>query len=183
MNSRIILLNGVGSVGKTSIAQTLQSVVTEPFLHLQMDTFLDMLPQAYHDHPDGFTYESVRNEGNPSVVIKTGPIGARTLRGMRHAIAAMAEQGNNIIDDDVVLASERAEYDELLSNFEFHVVGVFASLTVLEAREKQRGDRMIGLARWQYGRIHKDMIYDLEVDTDNATPMECALRIKERFGL
>jgi chloramphenicol 3-O phosphotransferase len=56
-------------------------------------------------------------------------------------------------------------------------------LEVLEAREHQRGDRAIGLARWQYGRVHKDMRYDLTVDTSTATPAECAERIKRSFRL
>ena len=42
---------------------------------------------------------------------------------------------------------------------------------------------MIGLARWQYERVHKDMTYELEIDTSSATPMECAELIKRRFGL
>jgi chloramphenicol 3-O phosphotransferase len=45
--ARIVLLNGVGSVGKSSIAKALQAITSEPFLHVQMDAFLDMLPEAY----------------------------------------------------------------------------------------------------------------------------------------
>ena len=90
---KIIILNGVGSAGKGSIAKALQAVATEPFLHVQMDTFMEMLPEGYDDHPDGFSYEPVSDNGNPMVVIKTGPVGERTLRGMRHAIAALAAQG------------------------------------------------------------------------------------------
>jgi chloramphenicol 3-O phosphotransferase len=180
---RIVLLNGVGSSGKSTIAKALQTITTEPFLHVQMDAFLEMLPEAYNDHPDGFTYETVYEEGKPHVVITTGPMGERALRGMRHAIAAMAAQGNNLIVDDVVLGKEIAKYAELLSAFDLMVVGVFAPLDVLEMREAHRGDRMIGLARWQYHRVHKDTNYDLKVDTSNATPMECAKLIKEKFGL
>lgn len=42
---------------------------------------------------------------------------------------------------------------------------------------------MIGLARWQYNRVHEAMTYDLEVDTSNASPMECANLIKQKFRL
>jgi chloramphenicol 3-O phosphotransferase len=42
---------------------------------------------------------------------------------------------------------------------------------------------MIGLARWQYERVHRDMTYELEIDTSQATPMECAELIKRKFGL
>ncbi|MGH6929884.1 MAG: phosphotransferase-like protein, partial [Dongiaceae bacterium] len=34
--ARIVLLNGAGSVGKSSIARALQTIATEPFLHVQM---------------------------------------------------------------------------------------------------------------------------------------------------
>lgn len=183
MTAKIVLLNGVGSAGKSSIARALQTITTEPFLHVQMDAFLDMLPEALQNHADGFSFETVLEDGRPSVVIRSGPVGARTMRGMRHAIAAMAGQGNNLIVDDVIFSDEIAEYRELLSGFELHLVGVTAPLEVLEAREAARGDRLPGLARWQYPRVHKGVDYDLEVDSSRLTPLECARRIRERFQL
>ena len=62
------------------------------------------------------------------------------------------------------------EYAALLSGFAIFFVGVFAPLEVLEARERQRGDRLIGLARWQYDRIHRGKKYDLEVDSGSLGP-------------
>ncbi len=181
--AKVILLNGVGSAGKSSIAKALQTITSEPFLHVQMDSFLEMLPDAYQDHPDGVGYETVHENGKTLVVIRVGPVGEKTLRGMRHAIAAMADKGNNLIVDDVVTQSEAAEYAALLAPFEVHMVGVFAPLEVLETRERERGDRLIGLARWQYDRIHRGIEYDLEVDSGNADPMACAERIKQAFRL
>lgn len=185
MNSpfQIILLNGVGSSGKSSIAKELQKIADKPFLHVQMDDFCAMLPEALQDHPDGFAFEEISEHGKPLVVIKTGSVGARALRGMRYAIAAMATQGNNLIVDDVMLDNEQEEYKALLSGFEAFFVGVFAPLEVLEERERRRGDRMIGLARWQYGRVHGGKKYDLEVDSGSLGPLECARLIKEKFQL
>ena len=183
MTARIVLLNGVGSAGKSSIAKALQTITSTPFLHVQMDAFIDMLPEALQDHADGFSFETVLEDGKPSVVIRSGPVGARAMRGMRHAIAAMAGQGNNLIIDDVIFNDEIAEYVELLSGFDLYLVGVFAPLEVLEAREAARANRLPGLARWQYPRVHKGMDYDLEVDTSRLTPLECARRIQERFRL
>jgi chloramphenicol 3-O phosphotransferase len=183
MTAKIVLLNGVGSAGKSSIARALQTITAEPFLHVQMDAFLDMLPEALQNHADGFSFETMLDDGKPSVVIRSGPVGARTMRGMRHAIAAMAGQGNNLIVDDVIFNDEMAEYRELLSGFDLHLVGVMAPLAVLEAREAARGDRMPGLARWQYPRVHKDMNYDFEVDSSRLTPLECARRIQQEFRL
>ena len=179
----VILLNGVGSAGKSSIAKALQTITAEPFLHVAMDAFLDMMPTRYWDHPDGVTFETVQQDGNPSAVIRSGPMAERILRGMRRSVAAMAREGNNLIVDDVMLENEMTEYAALLAGFAFHTVGVFAPLDVLEARERERGDRMIGLARWQYDRVHQGKRYDLELDTSGATPMECAAIIKQEFGL
>jgi chloramphenicol 3-O phosphotransferase len=179
----IILLNGVGSVGKSSIAKALQTITAEPFLHVAMDAFLEMMPARYWDHPDGVTFETVQQDGKPSVIIRSGPVAERIMRGMRRSIAAMAREGNNLIVDDVLLENEMAEYAELLSGFAFHPVGVFAPLDVLEKRERERGDRLIGLACWQYDRVHQGKRYDLELDTSGSTPLECATLIKQRFGL
>lgn len=182
-NARIVLLNGVGSAGKGSLAKALQAITAEPFLHVEMDSFMAMLPAAYDGHPDGFTYDTGLDAGKPSVVITTGPVGERTLRGMRHAVAAMAGQGNNLIVDDVMMDGVGADYAEVLAGFQVHWIGVFARLDVLEARECQRGGRLIGLARWQFDRVHQDMRYDLEIDTSAATPEECAEVIRNKFDL
>jgi chloramphenicol 3-O phosphotransferase len=179
----VILLNGVGSAGKSSIAKALQTITAEPFLHVAMDAFLDMMPERYWDHPDGVTFETVQQDGKPSVVIHSGPVAERIMRGMRRSIAAMAHQGSNLIVDDVLIEEEMADYAALLADVTFHTVGVFAPLEVLEARERERGDRLIGLARWQYDRVHRDKRYDLELDSSKATPLECAERIKQAFNL
>ena len=179
----IVLLNGVGSAGKSSIAKALQTITAEPFLHVAMDTFFEMMPARYWDHPDGVTFETIQQDGKPSVVIRSGPVADRILRGMRRSIAAMAREGNNQIVDDVLIGDEMGEYETLLRDFTFRTVGVFAPLDVLEARERDRGNRLIGLARWQYDRVHHGKRYDLEVDTSKTTAIECAERIKQAFKL
>jgi chloramphenicol 3-O phosphotransferase len=56
-------------------------------------------------------------------------------------------------------------------------------LDVLEERERKRGDRDIGLARWLYDRVHQGIRYDLEIDTSFADPAKCAQQIRAAFGL
>jgi len=53
MTAKIVLLNGVGSAGKSSIAKALQAITVEPFLHVQMDAFLKMLPEPLQEHAPG----------------------------------------------------------------------------------------------------------------------------------
>ena len=180
---RIILLNGNGSAGKSSIAKALQTITAAPFLHVSMDAFLDMMPPSLFAGPDGMVFRKTEEDGKPLVEITVGPSAARVLRGMRHAMAAMARQGNNLIVDDVMLDNDAAEYAEAFAGLTVHWVGVFAPLDALEERERARGDRDIGLSRWLARHVHKGIKYDLELDTSRAGPAECAERIKQAFGL
>ncbi|MGH7043013.1 MAG: chloramphenicol phosphotransferase CPT family protein [Acetobacteraceae bacterium] len=169
--SQVIILNGAGSVGKSSTARALQEIITRPFLHVSMDSFLDMLPEKVFGQPEGLIFEAAQDRGKRCVVIKTGSVVERAMRGMRHAVATMAAQGNNLIVDEVMIKrTKEKEYRGLLSPFGIRFVGLFAPPDVLEARERARGDREIGLARWQYGRIHRGITYDLEIDTAEHSP-------------
>jgi len=180
----VIILNGVGSVGKTSTAKALQQVVGAPLLHLSMDGFLEMLPPQMFGHPDGLVFETVDEGGHPSVVIRSGPVMARLMAGMRRAVVAMAEQGNSLVVDDVMVGGGEAEdYRRLLRGFDVYFVGLFAPLEVLEQRERARGDRAPGLARWQYERVHLGVDYDLKIDTAQMSPAMAAETICEAFGL
>jgi chloramphenicol 3-O phosphotransferase len=181
--AQVIVLNGVGSVGKSSTAQELQKITTRPFLHVAMDQFIDMLPPRLVGDPGGLLFETIDDGGMPSVVITTGPDFLRVMSGMRHAIAALADQGNNLIVDDVLQADEARQYRALLSRHALLFVGLHAPLEVLERRERERGDRHIGLARGQYERVHADIAYDLEIDTAVLTPAQAAQAIRDAFGL
>ncbi|WP_321884732.1 chloramphenicol phosphotransferase CPT family protein [Paraburkholderia bannensis] len=172
--TKIILLNGVGSSGKTSLARALQSASKDAFLHVQMDAFVSMLPTRYLDDPDGFTFASSTEDGKSVVSIQSGPVAQRVMRGMRRAMVALASEGNNLIVDEVLLGDEKDDYARLFAPFELVTVGVYCSLKVLEERERQRGDRLVGLARWQYNKVHTGMTYHVTVDTSEATPEECA---------
>lgn len=181
--TRIILLNGVGSSGKTSLAHALQALLDSPFLHVQMDAFLGMLPARYLNDAAGFTFSSFVEDGRSVVSISSGPVARRAMEGMRHAIVALAEQGNNLIVDEVLLGDEKAEYARLLAPFTVNMVGVHCPLQVLEERERQRGDRLVGLARWQYDRAHAGVTYDVSVDTSTATPEACARKVARTLAL
>lgn len=169
-------------MGKSSVAKALQQALPEPFLHVQMDSFMEMLPLPYWDHKRTFSFNAELDEtGERFIRIETGDIGHRLMRGMRAAIAALAGEGNNLIVDDVMFGDELREYRELLSAFNVFAVGLHASLAVLEQRERDRQDRLIGLARGQYYLVHKGKDYDLQVETSAASPEEIANLILDRF--
>ena len=180
---KIIFLNGVSSAGKSSIAKSLQSILDAAYLHVGIDQFIEMMPEKYIGHPQGINFKTLNTNGYPMVEISTGEVGNKVMNGMRHAIAALAHQGNNLIIDEVIIGNEMEEYTQLLSPFQVFHVGVFADLEAIEERERKRKDRRIGLARWQYNRVHQKKTYDLEVNTTSLSPMDCAELIKRTFNL
>lgn len=54
-------------------------------------------------------------------------------------------------------------------------------LRELERREVARGDRIAGQARGQFGIVHRDMVYDIEVDTTEIGAAAAAAVIVERI--
>ena len=183
MTSRVVILNGVGSAGKSSIARALQAVASVPLLHVPMDVFLDMLPEHTFESPEGVSFEQQVIDGHPEVRIHSGPTSERALYGMRHAVAAMALAGNHLVVDEVATWKEIQEYRELLTDVGVTVVKVDASLEVLEQRERDRKDRVIGLARGQFSTLHVGIEYDLVVDAERLSPTESAAFIASAADL
>ena len=133
------------------------------------------------NHPEGLRF--IRHDTSPpEVEIVCGPAVDRLLAGMRASIAALARCGNNIIVDDVLVDEDGSAYRLALAGLDVLWVGVMAPLDVIEARERQRGDRDIGLARWQFVRVHRNIPYDLTVDAARSTPAEIAGQILSRLG-
>lgn len=182
--STILVLNGVGSVGKSSVARALQQRLATPFLHVQMDSWIEMLPDDLQDNPSTFSFVAESAGGMPSVAIHSGPLGDRLMAGFRASVAAMADAGLDLIVDDVMLSpADAQEYRRCLERHDLRFIGLRAPLTVLEQRERLRGDRMPGLARWQFDRVHRDQAYDLQLEMDQATPGQCAEAIILALGL
>lgn len=183
MPARIIVLNGVGSAGKSTLAGWILDGARETFMHVAMDAFLGMMPRRTFGAPEGLTFRTIEEDGHPAVEIITGPDQQRSLRAMRHAIAAMADQGCHMVVDEVMLDRTLPDYRDLLRGHDVKMVGVMSPLAVLEARERARGDRAIGLARWQFGRVHAGQTYDFTVDTSVLDAKACAQAIIDRFDL
>lgn len=66
------------------------------------------------------------------------------------------------------------ETDRLLRKYPVLFVKAGCNLQELERRERDRGDRQIGQARWQREHMHSHDIYDLKLDTFRQSADECA---------
>jgi chloramphenicol 3-O phosphotransferase len=161
----IILLNGVSSSGKSSIAKALQKRLDAPYLHVCIDVFEEMMPDRTR----------LTEQARQTVFNKM-------LSGFHHSIAALASCDNNLIVDTVIIEDDdprnwAIECLTLLAPYDVYLVGVRCNLDELERRELARGDRPAGLSRWQFSRMHSQLIYDFEVDTSVYTAEQCAHQI------
>ena len=176
--AKIVILNGTSSSGKTSLARAIQRLAAGPVLRVSMDDFLEMMPPRFANDDEAFSFRPVADADPVEVEIGTGAYGAALMRGMRTSIAALADQGLDLVVDDVMLrAGDQDHYREVLASHTLTFVAVHCEIGTAEQRERERGDRDIGMARWQYSRVHTGRDYDLEVWTDKVTPDDGARNI------
>ncbi len=172
-NYQIIYLNGPSSSGKSTLARALQDTLKEPFLVIGIDQLINMIPEKLNDwnnetEAPGWSWHSVKDKAGNTIAYKihTGPFGKRMVQAFKNIVITLAQSGHNIIIDDVSFGKEQVDaWRNALKDFNVLWVGVTAHLEVLEQREKERGDRKVGEARWQAEHVHKGVDYDLMIDT------------------
>jgi chloramphenicol 3-O phosphotransferase len=163
MNATSIILHGPSSSGKSSLAKALQRLWPSAMLNVDMDAFELMAEDAKLKTP---------NERREAFRLHCANLQA-TLRNIA------ASQFSLVLDFVLRDAPQFANCLEALSTRSVYVIGVKCDLQALEAREVQRGDRDIGLARAQFGHLEYARPYDLVVDTTAMSPSEGAKMIWE----
>jgi chloramphenicol 3-O phosphotransferase len=186
----VVLLNGASSSGKTSTAQALQGVWPRPLLHAGIDLFTRMLPigtSTYDPAPgtpawQGFRWITGTEDGAPVVRLETGPFAEKITRDMRRTLAYMAGLGHDLVVDEILLRREWLDdYRALMAGHDLRLVGLRCPLEILLTRERQRPRGIPGQARGTWLAAHQHCTYDLEVDTAELSPLECARVIVERL--
>ena len=113
--------------------------------------------------------------GMPTIPLYIGPAGDRVMRGMHRSIAAYAKAGNHLIVDYILYKEEYfKDLTSSLKGLKVYWIGIFAPLDVIEQREKSRGTSPVGHARSHYDSCHQNIAYDLELNSEKATPDELA---------
>jgi len=159
-HGKIILISGTSSSGKSTLAKGLQKSLADPFLHVQLDSYIEMLPRT--DDWEMFQ---------------------RMVRGLNRSVAVMAEEGNNLIVDHVLIDNAWLEQLlELLRERYVLFVGLHCPLEELERRESERDARRQGFARQQFENIHAGKIYDLKLDTSVLRAEECVERVLDFYN-
>lgn len=184
---QIIYLNGPSSSGKTTLAKALQHAFEDPFLHVGIDKIIGWMPEKVNDWaggeaPLGYSWKKGEDEsGIPIQELQVGPYAENIARTFQRVVLTLAKMGHHLIIDDVSFGKEQVdEWKKLLEGFGVLWVGVNAPLPILEQRERERGNRIVGAARGQFRKVHADATYDLEIDTHHATLSENIQEIKNR---
>ncbi|SCW49018.1 chloramphenicol 3-O phosphotransferase [Rhizobium mongolense subsp. loessense] len=154
MPAKIIFLHGASSSGKSTIARGIQKTIDEPFWHISIDHLRDsgVLPLSRFDSGE-FKWRDARSQ---------------FFQGFHRSLAAYASAGNNLIIEHILDTDGWLdELADLLAPFDVFFVGVHCSLPVLLEREKARGDRPIGSAEQDYNAIHRNVRYDLTIQSEH----------------
>lgn len=176
MAAHIIYLNDTSSSGKSSIAVVLQRELADLYLHVELDSFLRMVPPRGWERPGGAVM-TLPQDGR-GLEVEFGPLCQRLFSGFHRALGALAAAGNDLIVDDVLVEGHwLSQAVEHLAPYDVLFVGVCCPVDIAEARERERDDRIVGTARGQADHVHAHGVYDVEVDTSLLTPEACAARI------
>jgi chloramphenicol 3-O phosphotransferase len=152
-------------------------MLTAPWLLLGIDDLTRAIPDK--GIADG-TLLHIAETGQ----VEVGP-GWRNLEASWYmGIGAIVASGTGVIVDEVFLdgGAGQERLRTALSGLEVLWVGVTCDLDVARAREVLRPDRVPGQAESQALVVHKDVTYDLVVDTSSASSESCAAELLERLS-
>lgn len=177
MTTRMIILNGGSSSGKSGIVRCLQSVLPDPWLTFGCDSFVAALPARMQASDAGI---AIGADGEVSVGADFMELQAAWADG----VVAMVRAGARVVVDDVFLggATTQQRWRRHLGDLDVLWVGVRCESAVAAGRETARGDRAPGMAALQADMVHEGVIYDVEVDTTHTESVECARVIAARVG-
>lgn len=180
-----MILNGVSSAGKTSIARQFRddrAAVGDCWLVIGIDDYYWLLPHQWFEgggHRGPFSAEGVHLEPSPDgITYRIGAVGRRLFAAYRRTAATWARAGLNVLVDEVVLDDEaRRDWTEALDGVPAAWVAVRCDPEVADARERARGDRMLGMAHGLSDVVHHGVDYAFEIDTTHSSVAESAARL------
>lgn len=159
---KIIILNGVSSSGKTTLARELQEQSETLLFRISVDDFCNIIPQK------AMCIDTIKY----------------VIEMMLRTIRSFSERGFSVVVDVVILKS-LGTWDILLEHLRdlpLLLVHVHCPIDELRRREIQRGDREIGQGESQLEDLFPQEQYDLHIDTYRYSISECAKQILSVFN-
>ena len=139
-----------------------------------------MFPPFRHNHPDGFFFDR-DNEG--LVRLNLGGFGWRVIEAHCAMSALFILRGTDLILDEVVLSNRLEDtWRRALDELPVFYVTIRCALEELERRERERGNRIVGQARGQFGHVTQRMNGDFTVDTTHLSSEETASQIARAYN-
>ena len=179
---QIIILNGAPRAGKSSIAKVILNTFAGVWINLGVDGFKRLTSQQYNP---GI---GLRPGGELSDTIE--PLVPVLYAALYESIAAHSRMGVNVVVDvghhDAYSVPRGILFDSArrLSGLPVLFVGVRCPVEVIVERRQKTWGPERGLddhiRRWQR-EVHIPGIYDIEVDTSQRTPPECADKIRQHL--
>ncbi|WP_119344681.1 phosphotransferase-like protein [Facilibium subflavum] len=189
--SKMIVLVGACSAGKSSTAKALQDLLAEPNIHLGIDTFHLAIPPSKLNlsNPDeDYLYPRQSFEdGKLMTEIVHGPIIKQINLARYESVCCFLDHGITVVSDEIFWREDDVKvFIEKLNGKEVILVGMYVSELEGEKRANRRASssrnyqdnfRPVGMSMASNRVTHRYMQYDITVDTDSLTPKECAQKI------
>nr|WP_231607571.1 AAA family ATPase [Fictibacillus sp. 18YEL24] len=158
----IIVLNGVSSSGKSTLAKEITKLLPDFFVFSGDD--YDLVIERMEDR-----------ENQRLIPIETEYFYYRN-------VAMFSDRGVNLILDQILHDPLTLHnFYKTLNSYPILLVGVHCPVKELKRREQSRGDRRIGQAIFQLDFVHQQEIYDVEVNTYTNSMIECVKEIVDRL--
>ncbi len=156
---KIIMLNGVSSSGKSTLAKELERRLPG-FFHLSIDDF-DKVIDTMEDREAGRL------------------IPVETEYFFHRIVAMFSDKGVNLIVDQIL--HDEFTTEDAIKTLGAHpvvFVGVHCPVEEIRRREETRGDRQVGQGNAQLAYVHRQgEVYDVEVNTSHESLDTCAERV------
>ena len=157
----IVYLNSPSSASKSTLAKALVAAMDDPWCLVSMDTFEGMAARRFSLPGAQAFYDDC------------------VVPFIHHAASSFADQRLGVVVE-AVLGSPQWLHDAArrLASHRVFLVAVRCDLKEVQRRERERGNRKIGVAERQFAYVHKVVDdrrgYDFEVDTTRTSAEECA---------
>jgi chloramphenicol 3-O phosphotransferase len=162
---RLAFFNVPPSSGKTSLVESLQLTIAEPWFHLSLDDFRSGYSNRWWIESDDQRFELL-------------------LSGYLGSLREMALAGNDVVAEAVMTPERRPLYESTFGDLPILLIGVKCPLEVARRREAIRTDRRggpIDLPSDYFLAVHEGLSYDLEVETSVKNPTELAAEVIPQF--
>ena len=163
---RIIILNGVSSSGKTTLAKVLQDRSPIPLYKLDIDDFILMSPEKFND------YE--HNDFSVQYAFASK---------IFHVVKLFSDMGFDMVVPHMFFKNTDTlkEFKVLLKDYPVLIVNITCPVEELNKRELSRGDRNPGSAEEQLQLLETQFDNSITVNNFESTNEECAEMIIKSF--